>query len=71
MKTLTYFALKEEYKSIQSIGDKLAEIDSLIDWSFFRIISESIYFYKTVSGLRINFKVKIKTAVCLKYTLFI
>jgi len=27
MKTLTDFALKEEYKRIQSIGDKLAEID--------------------------------------------
>jgi IS5 family transposase len=31
MKTLTDFALKEEYKRLESVGDKLAEIDSLID----------------------------------------
>ncbi len=31
MKTLTDFAIKEEYKRLESIGDKLAEIDSLID----------------------------------------
>ena len=46
MKTLTNFALKEEYESLQSVGDKLAEIDSLIDWKFVRIILESIYFNK-------------------------
>ena len=48
MKNLTDFALKEEYKRLQSVGDKLAEIDSLIDWKSFRIIFESIYFNKTV-----------------------
>jgi hypothetical protein len=31
MKTLTDFALKEEYKPLQLFGDKLARIDSLID----------------------------------------
>ena len=36
--TLTDFALKEDYKRLQSIGDKLAEIDSLIDWKPFCII---------------------------------
>jgi IS5 family transposase len=46
MKTLTYFALKEEYKRLQSNGDKLAEIDFLIYWKPFRIIFESIYFSK-------------------------
>ena len=30
------------------VGDKLAEIDSLIVWESFRIIFESIYFNKTV-----------------------
>jgi IS5 family transposase len=52
MKTLTNFALKEKYKLIQSIGDKLVEIDSSIDWKPFRTIFESIYFYKTGSGGR-------------------
>ena len=48
MKTLTDFALKEEYKRLQSNGDKVAEIDFLIYWKPFRIIFESIYFDKTV-----------------------
>jgi IS5 family transposase len=30
MKTLIDFALKEEYKRLESVGDKLSEIDSLI-----------------------------------------
>ncbi len=30
MKTLTDFALKEEYKRLESVGYKLAEIDSLM-----------------------------------------
>jgi IS5 family transposase len=49
MKTLTDFALKEEYKLLQSIGDKIAEIDSLIDWKLFRRIFEFTHFNKTVS----------------------
>jgi len=49
MKTLTDFALKEEYIFLQSVGDKLAKIGSLIDWKPFRIIFEYIYFNKTVS----------------------
>jgi IS5 family transposase len=48
MKIFTYFSLKEGYKRLQSNGDKVAEIDSLIDWGSFRIIFESIYFNKTV-----------------------
>jgi transposase, IS5 family len=52
MKTLTDFALKEEYKRLESVGDKLAGIASLIDWKTFRIILESMYINKTVSGGR-------------------
>ncbi|AKB80757.1 Mobile element protein [Methanosarcina barkeri 3] len=36
MKNITDFALKEEYKRLEYVGDKLAEIDSLIDWKPFR-----------------------------------
>jgi IS5 family transposase len=54
MKTLTDFALKEEYTCLQSVGDKLAKIGSLIDWKPFRIIFEYIYFNKTVSGGRLE-----------------
>jgi transposase, IS5 family len=52
MKTLTDFALTEEYKLLESVGDKLAEIASLIDWKTFRIILEYMYINKTVSGGR-------------------
>ena len=52
MKTFTDFALKEEYKCLQSVGDKLAEIDSLIDWKSFRILFESIYLNNTILGGR-------------------
>ena len=52
MKTLTDFALKEEYKRLKSVGDKLADIDSLIDWKPFRVILGSMYSNKTVSGGR-------------------
>jgi transposase, IS5 family len=52
MKTLTDFALKEEYKRPESVGDKLAEIDSSIEWKPFRVILESMYSNKTVSGGR-------------------
>ena len=31
MDSLTDFALNEEYKRLQSVGDRLAEIESLID----------------------------------------
>ena len=38
MDYLTDFALNEEYKRLQSIGDKLDEIESLIDWKPFSSI---------------------------------
>ena len=46
MKTLTDFALKEGDKCLLLFGDKLTEIDSLIDWKTFRTIFESIYLNK-------------------------
>jgi IS5 family transposase len=52
MKILTGFALKEEYKRLEFVGDKLAEIDSLIDWKPFRTILESMYSNKIISGGR-------------------
>lgn len=52
MDSLTDFALNEEYKRLQSVDDRLAEIDSLIDWKPFRPILESMYMNKTSSGSR-------------------
>ena len=52
MEDLIGFALNERYKRLQSVGDKLAEIESLIDWKPFRPILESMYNNRTVSGGR-------------------
>nr|WP_321498726.1 IS5 family transposase [uncultured Methanolobus sp.] len=52
MDDLTDFALNEEYKRLQAVGDKLAEIESLIDWKSFRPILESMYNNRTASGGR-------------------
>lgn len=49
MKNLTDFAPKEKYKLLQLVGDKLVEIDFLIDWKSFLSIFESIYFNIKVS----------------------
>ena len=54
MYDLTDFALNEEYKRLLSIGDKLAEIESLIDWNPFRPILESMYKNRTGSGGRLE-----------------
>ncbi len=36
--SLTNFAFKEEYKYLANLGDKLSEIEYLIDWKPFRPI---------------------------------
>ncbi|OPX71405.1 MAG: hypothetical protein A4E40_00710 [Methanoregulaceae archaeon PtaU1.Bin059] len=38
MNSLTDFALNDEYKRSQRLGDRLAELESLIDWESFRPI---------------------------------
>ena len=43
MSSLTAFALREEYKCLESLGDKLSEIESLIDWKPFRPIIDEMY----------------------------
>jgi IS5 family transposase len=50
MKTLTDFVLKEEYKHLQSVLYKLAEIHFVIDWKSFHIIFASMHLDKTVLG---------------------
>ena len=51
MDHLTDFALNEEYKHLQSVGDKLAEIESLIDWKSFRPISCFHITYNTILNI--------------------
>ena len=54
MKSLTDFALNEEYKHIQKLGDKLAELDTLVDWEAFRPIVNQLYHSNSVQGGRPN-----------------
>ncbi len=41
--SLTDFALNEEYKRIEKLGDKLSELESLIDWEAFRPVIGQLY----------------------------
>ena len=54
MNSLTDFSLKEEYKHLEVLGDKLSEIDSLINWKPFRPIISGMYYNKTEAGGRPN-----------------
>ena len=54
MNSLTDFALNEEYKRIQQMGDKLSELESMIDWESFRSIIGDLYKNTTEQGGRPN-----------------
>ena len=54
MDDLTSFALNEEYRIVKKLGDKLAEIDALIDWEAFRPIVRGLYTNGTEKGGRPN-----------------
>jgi len=57
MKSLTDFALNEEYKHIQKLGDKLAELDTLVDWEAFRPIVNQLI---TVIPYRVGDRTQMK-----------
>jgi IS5 family transposase len=52
MHNLIDFALNEQYKHIRRLGDKLAELESLIEWEAFRPIISQIYNNHTDQGGR-------------------
>jgi len=54
MNNLIDFALNEQYKHIRRLGDKLAELESLIEWEAFRPIISQIYNNHTDQGGRLN-----------------
>ncbi|MHC1582583.1 MAG: IS5/IS1182 family transposase, partial [Candidatus Syntropharchaeia archaeon] len=43
MKSLIDYSLNEEYEKVKRLGDRLAEVDSLIDWEAFRPIVAGMY----------------------------
>ena len=48
------FAFREEYERVRILGDKLSEIDTLINWEAFRPILKDMYNNKTEKGGRPN-----------------
>lgn len=54
MKTLVGFGLQEAYKQIEKLGDRLGEIESMIDWTSFRPLLSGMYANKTERGGRPN-----------------
>jgi len=50
MESLTDFTLCEEYKGVAKPGDKLSEIESLIEWNAFSSIVLDLFFNKTEKG---------------------
>jgi len=54
MKSLIDYSLNEEYEKVKRLGDRLAEVDSLIDWGAFRPIVAGMYRNKTEKGGRPN-----------------
>jgi len=43
MSTFTNFAIRHEYSSLAALGDRLGEIDGLIDWEAFRPLLADLY----------------------------
>ena len=54
MKSLIDYSLNEEYEKVKKLGDRLAEIDSLINWEAFRPIVAGMYNNRTERGGRPN-----------------
>ena len=54
MNSFTDFTLNEEYKRIQRLGDKLSDLESLIDWESFRPILRDLYSSNDEIGGRPN-----------------
>jgi IS5 family transposase len=54
MKSFEKYFMKKNYARVEKLGDKLAEIDPLIDWEFFRPIIRSMYDNRTELGGRPN-----------------
>jgi IS5 family transposase len=54
MKSIIDFALNEEYERVKQLGDRLMEIESVIDWGAFRRIVGEMYENKSERGGRPN-----------------
>jgi len=57
MSTFTNFAIRHEYASLAALGDRLGEIQGLIDWDAFRLLLADLYTNNTGNGGRPNYGV--------------
>jgi hypothetical protein len=55
MSTFSNFAFKREYEHIAELGDRLGEVEKLVDWESFRPIIGEIYSNKGGKGGRPNY----------------
>jgi IS5 family transposase len=46
--------MNKEYEKVKEFGDRLAEVDPLIDWEFFRPIVRDMYDNRSERGGRPN-----------------
>ncbi len=54
MQSLIHYAINEEYEKVEQLGDRLARIESLIDWERFRTIVADIFDNRSRKGGRPN-----------------
>lgn len=65
MNSFTAWGLREAYKNVEKLGDRLSQITNLIEWEPFRPILEEMYHNKTERGGRPNFDVILMLKVLL------
>src|SRR5512136_671366 len=65
MNSFQAWGLREAYKKVEELGDKLSKISELIDWEVFRPVLEDMYNNKTEKGGRPNFDVILMLKVLL------
>ncbi|MDD1752759.1 MAG: IS5 family transposase [Methanotrichaceae archaeon] len=65
MSSFTSLGLREAYRKVEQLGDRLSEITKLIDWEAFRPLFEDMYNNKTDKGGRPNFDVILMLKVLL------
>ena len=54
MQSLIDYAISEEYAKVERLGDKLANIEPLIDWEAFRPIIADMFDNRSEKGGRPN-----------------
>ena len=67
MKLLMDFGLKEAYKRVERLGNRLAEIESMVDWEAFRPIVGDMYDNRSERGGRPNIDEVVMVKLLVRY----